>query len=345
LPDTVAAVSEPAHTFDPAAEAVAVAPIAGYETDKGRILVCKIEEALDQGLLADCVGLTNLIFTSPPFPLSRPKRYGNKAGDEYIDWLAGLAPRLAELLAEDGSLVVEIGNAWKQGQPLMSTFPLKALLTFLESSGLFLCQQFICHNPARLPGPAQWANVERIRVKDSYTHVWWMGKTERPKANNRKVLTTYSTEMKRLLARKTYNTGPRPSGHVMREGTFLKDNGGAIPSNVLEFSNTSWNAEYVRYCRKLGLRPHPARMQPGLAEFFVKFLTDEEDVVLDPFAGSNTTGAVAESLGRRWISVEPEPGYVQTSRGRFPALISSQGSLFTPSAIDSSQREKPSSSS
>jgi DNA methylase len=229
LPDTVAFVSEPAHTFDPAAaEAVAVASVAGYETDRGRILVCKIEEALDQGLLADCVGRTNLIFTSPPFPLSRPKRYGNKAGDEYIDWLAGLAPRLTELLAEDGSLVIEIGNAWEQGQPVMSTFPLKALLAFLESSGLFLCQQFICHNPARLPGPAQWANVERIRVKDSYTNVWWMGKTERAKANNRKVLTAYSTEMKRLLARKTYNTGPRPSGHVMREGTFLKDNGGAI---------------------------------------------------------------------------------------------------------------------
>lgn len=289
------------------------------------MVVATIEEAFDRGLLADCVGRTNLVFTSPPFPLTSPKRYGNKTGEEYLEWLTGLAPRLAELLTADGSLVIEIGNAWERGRPVMSTLPLEALLGFLGSSGLRLCQQFICHNPARLPGPAQWVNIERMRVKDTFTHVWWMARSDRPKADNRRILTEYSHDMKRLLKRKRYNTGPRPSGHVMRVGTFLTDNGGAIPPSVLEFSNTSWNAEYVRHCRKLSIKPHPARMQPGLVEFFVKFLTDENDVVLDPFAGSNTTGAVAELLGRRWVSVEPNVEYVRASRGRFEG----QGTLFS----------------
>lgn len=292
-------------------------PFGSYRTEHGRTHVATIEKALDENLIADCAGRTNLLFTSPPFPLARPKKYGNKTGEEYLAWLIGLAPRFAELLAPDGSVVIEIGNAWEPGRPVMSTLPLRALLGFLESSGLHLCQQFICHNPARLPGPAQWVTVDRIRVKDSFTHVWWMAKTERPKADNRNVLTEYSADMKRLLRKRKYNTGRRPSGWQMRQGTFLTDNGGAIPASVLEFSNTSWNADYIRHCKTLGIKPHPARMQPGLAEFFVKFLTDENDLVLDPFAGSNTTGAIAETLGRRWVSVEPNAEYVRASRGRF----------------------------
>jgi len=292
----------------------------GYETPHGRMLCGTVEEALDNRWLDTYKGRTDLIFTSPPFPLSRPKRYGNKTGDEYVEWLTGLAPRLAKLLAPKGSLVIEIGNAWEPGKPIMSTLSLEALLAFLKSSGLQLCQQFICHNSARLPGPAQWVNVERIRVKDSYTHVWWMAKTDRPKANNKNVLTPYSPEMKRLLRTKRYNAGTRPSGHFIGAETFLTDNGGAIPSSVLQYSNTWWNADYIQHCKKLKVKPHPARMQPGLAEFFIKFLTDERDLVLDPFAGSNTTGAVAESLKRRWVAIEPEADYVRTSRARFANL-------------------------
>lgn len=58
-------------------------------------------------------------------------------------------------------------------------------------------------------------------------------------------------------------------------------------------------------------------MQPQLVEFFVKYLTSRGDLVFDPFAGSNTTGAVAERLGRRWVACEPVRDYVEGSRGRF----------------------------
>ena len=280
-----------------------------------------IEATLSSGLLAAQAQQIGLIFTSPPFPLNRRKSYGNRVGDDYLQWLSNLAPSLADLLAPNGSIVIEIGNAWEPGQPTMSTLPLEALLAFLKEADLKLCQQFVAHNPARLPGPAQWVTIERTRVKDSFTSIWWMSRTQRPKADNRRVLIEYSNAMKSLLKRQTYNRGVRPSGHDIRGNSFLKDNGGAIPSNVLEFANTRSHDPYHTYCLSQGLPIHPARMSPQIARFFIKMLTDSGDTVLDPFSGSNVTGAVAEELGRSWISVESDNSFVAGSKGRFTGLL------------------------
>jgi site-specific DNA-methyltransferase (cytosine-N4-specific) len=288
-----------------------------YATPRGRMYEATIEELLDSDVGRDLKGRVQLIFTSPPFPLNRKKKYGNRVGDEYKEWLTGLAPKLVGLLKPNGSIVVEMGNAWEPGSPTMSTLALRTLLDFLDTGHLHLCQQFVCHNPARLPSPAQWVNVERIRVKDSFTHVWWMAPTERPDADNTRVLTPYSDAMRSLLKRGTYNHGKRDSGFNIGETTFLKDNGGAIPPNVLTFSNTLSNDAYRRYCREHRLEVHPAPMPYGLIEFFIKFLTKKNQLVLDPFAGSNSTGAVSEQLGRRWIGVEPKQQYVDGSVGRF----------------------------
>ena len=154
-------------------------------------------------------------------------------------------------------------------------------------------------------------------MKDSYTHVWWMSPSQRPKANNRNVLVEYSKSMKLLLKNKKYNFGKRPSEFVIGEKSFFTNNAGAIPSNVLTIANTSSSDDYQNYCREKGLQLHPARMPGKLAEFFIKFLTDKNDLVLDPFGGSNTTGASAQELGRRWISVEPQKDYIIGSKARF----------------------------
>ena len=294
-------------------------PRPAYTTTRGSMIHGTIEGALDAGLCTGEESDVQLLLTSPPFPLNRKKRYGNLTGSEYVNWLGGLAPRLADLLTPTGSVVIELGNAWVPGEPVMSTLALEALLAFLQEGDLKLCQAFVWHNPARLPTPAQWVNIDRIRVKDSFTHIWWMSRSSRPKADNRRVLREYSKSMRDLLKTGKYNDGDRPSQHRIGEKSFLKDNGGSIPSNVLTFSNTVSNSDpYLDYCRKHNIDIHPARMPHDVAAFFVKFLTDENDVVLDPFAGSNTTGSVAESLNRRWRSVEPNGEYVQGSIGRFP---------------------------
>jgi site-specific DNA-methyltransferase (cytosine-N4-specific) len=288
------------------------------------------EEALRSGKLSAWKGQVQLIFTSPPFPLQREKKYGNLTGESYSDWLAAYAPLWCEYLAPNGSIVIEVGNGWNQGTPTMSTTSLRALLAFQEAANLHLCQEFICFNPARLPTPAEWVTVRRVRVKDSFTRVWWLSPTPHPKADNRKVLTSYSDSMKKLLTRGTYNGGKRPSEHQVGDKSFLTNNGGAIPPNVLvpplseqlplevlPIANTNSRDHYRRKCKELGQISHPAVMPEALIEFFVHFLTDEQDIVMDPFAGSNTTGSVAERLKRRWLSVEASAAYVESSKLRF----------------------------
>ncbi|HEV2416993.1 MAG TPA: site-specific DNA-methyltransferase [Terriglobia bacterium] len=279
-----------------------------------------------------------MIFTSPPFALNTKKKYGNLNGKEYVKWLSAFAPLFADLLTPTGSIVIELGNGWEQGQPTMSTLPVEALLAFKKAGKFHLCQEFVCFNPARLPSPAQWVNIERCRVKDAFTRVWWLSRTARPKADNRHVLTMYSDSMNKLLEKGTYNSGLRPSEFNIGEKSFLKNNAGAIPPNVLAASivdtiseiasdplnlfsiaNTKSNDPYQNHCRETKVTPHPARMPAKLVEFFVRFLTDANDLVVDPFAGSNTTGAVAESLGRRWKAFEINSDYLDASKARFPS--------------------------
>ncbi|MCO6450264.1 MAG: site-specific DNA-methyltransferase [Caldilineales bacterium] len=300
-----------------------------YKTSRGTFLQGDAEDLLLSSLTIPYKEKVNLIFTSPPFPLIRKKKYGNLEGQHYIDWIAGFACIFRDLLKPDGSIVMEVGNSWEKGRPVMSTWALRALLAFLEEGNFSLCQQFIWHNPARLPSPAQWVNVERIRVKDSFTHLWWMSPTDRPKADNRRVLNEYSSSMKKLLKSKKYNAGKRPSEHDIGQTSFLRNNNGAIPSNVIvdspddetsnviTMSNTRARTSYLEYCRDNNLKPHPARMPLNLPKFFIEFLTEPEDLVLDPFAGSNTTGAAAEELERKWVAVELEEKYIVGSKGHF----------------------------
>jgi site-specific DNA-methyltransferase (cytosine-N4-specific) len=222
-----------------------------------------------------------------------------------------------QLLTKNGSLVVEIGNAWNKGTPTMSTLPIETLIAVSKSADLKICQQLIWHNPGKLPGPATWVNVKRERITDSFTHIWWYSKSEHPKANNRNVLTPYKEAMKNLIKNKKYNHGNRPSGHKISKTGFLSDNGGSIARSTLIYANTGFDTNYREWCKQKKVPQHPARMPIELAEFFIKFLTDKNDLVLDPFGGSCTTGKAAEKLGRNWICVEQNKEYLIGARGRF----------------------------
>jgi len=313
---------------------------AKQSTRLGRYFVGDCEWLLRGALGRKLRGRVQLILTSPPYPLNRKKSYGNLTGEEYRKWFVSLAPLFSELLTPDGSLVVELGNAWIPQRPVQSLLHLKSLIGFVEAkgAGLRLCQEFICYNPSRLPSPAAWVTVRKDRVTDSFTHVWWMAKSDFPYADNSRVLRPYGADMRALLQAGSYNNGKRPSQHTVSKTGFLRDRGGSIAHNVFELeamgstpprlpnafriANTGSNDFFHRECRARGITLHPARMPAGLASFFVRFLTRRSNLVLDPFAGSNTTGAVAELAGRRWIAIDQQSDYVRQSRIRFsdPAL-------------------------
>jgi len=265
----------------------------------------------------------DLVMTSPPFALQRQKEYGNKQQDEYVEWLAEFALKLIPKLKDTGSFVLDLGGAYQKGMPVRSLYNYKVLIKFCEELGYNLAEEFFWYNPAKLPSPIEWVNKRKIRVKDAVNTVWWFSKTAFPKADVTKVLAPYSDRMKKLIedAEKFYTPKERPSGHDISAG-FAKNNGGAIPSNLLQIPNTESTSSYMKLCKELGIKAHPARFPAKLPEFFIKMLTDPDDVVLDIFAGSNTTGYVAESLGRRWISFEKSLEYIANSSLRFASNAS-----------------------
>jgi DNA modification methylase len=259
-------------------------------------------------------GSAKAIITSPPYALRFKKSYGNPDQESYVDWFLGFAPEFKRILRADGSLVLEIGGAWIPGQPTRSIYHFELLVRLVNESGFHLAEEFFWFNRARIPGPAEWVNVQRIRVKDAVTPIWWLSPSPNPAADNRQVLQPYSADMNKLL-RVGYNRGKRPSGHVAKK--FERDNGGAIPSNLIQLAHTGSRDAYQDYCRDHHLEAHPARFPYQVPEFFVKLLTGSGDLVVDPFAGSNMTGYIAEKLGRRWLAFDLRPEFVRGSVGRF----------------------------
>jgi site-specific DNA-methyltransferase (cytosine-N4-specific) len=282
-----------------------------YRTSLGAAYYGESEELLT----AVDDGSVQAIITSPPFALKQKKRYGNPAEDEYLEWFLKFVPEFRRVLADDGSLVIDIGGAWMPGRPTRSIYQFELLIALVRDEGFHLAEEFYWYNRAKLPGPAQWVTIDRVRVKDAINPIWWLSKTTTPKADNRRVLKPYSDAMHDLF-RRGYNKGRRPSGHVVRDA-FAVDNGGAIPSNLIEVSNTRAFDSYQVFCRDHGHEIHPARFPREVPEFFVRLLSEPGDVVLDPFAGSNMTGAVAERHGRRWLGFDKSVDYVDGSIGRF----------------------------
>ncbi len=302
----------------PSGQAHGTGPTLAYVTEAGAAWAGESRGWLHEHLADDSV---DLVMTSPPFALANPKEYGNQSQQTYVHWLTAFADEIYRVLKPTGSFVLDLGAAWIPGSPTKSLYQFEVLLALCKrpSRRFHLAQDFYWFNTAKLPSPAQWVTIERVRVKDAVNCVWWLSKTDRPKADNAKVLTEYTPAMKKLLETGQYNRGKRPSGHDIGEG-FMNDRGGAIPPNLLAMSNSGDDSSYASYCKNHNLPIHPARFPSALPEFFIRMLTDEGDLVVDPFAGSNTTGAVAESLGRRWMTCEQSPEYVEGSKGRFTAL-------------------------
>jgi site-specific DNA-methyltransferase (cytosine-N4-specific) len=257
----------------------------------------------------------SLALTSPPFALRRQKAYGNVSAAEYVDWFWPFAEEIHRVLKPDGSFVMELGSAWNPGSGTRSLYQYQLLIRLAER--FHLAQDFYWYNPCKLPTPAEWVTIRRTRVKDAVSIIWWLSKSTEPQADNRRVLVPYSRSMKRLL-KDGYKAAMRPSQHEIGPH-FQRDNGGAIPPNLLTIPNTRSNDEYLLACKAANVTIHPARFPPGLPEFFIRFLTEPGQTVLDPFAGSNVTGKAAELLGRRWISVEINGDYIAGSRLRFGA--------------------------
>lgn len=287
-------------------------PAAYFKTKRGSMYCV---ESLDfmRSEVADAS--VDLIMTSPPFGLVRKKSYGNVDSENYVNWFHPFGLEFFRVLKEHGSLVIDIGGAWNRGMPTRSLYHFELLIMLCRDLGFHLAQEIFWWSPSKLPTPAEWVTVRRVRVKDAVNCIWWLSKTPWPKASNRRVLVPYSDSMKSLL-KNGYTAKKRPSGHDIST-KFGTDNRAAIPPNLLAIPNTESNSFYLRYCKEHGLPQHPARFPSEVPEFFIRMLTDPGDLVLDPFAGSCVTGEVAERLKRSWICCDMLEEYLAGALGRF----------------------------
>lgn len=287
-----------------------------YSTDFGSAY-CADSQRLLQALPDNSV---DLVVTSPPYALQFKKEYGNASKQDYVEWFLPFARQIFRVLKPEGSFVLNIGGSYNAGTPTRSLYHFKLLIALVEEINFHLAQECFWFNPAKLPAPAEWVTVRRQRIKDSVEYVWWLSKTAWPQADNRRVLVEYSADMTRLIER-GYIAKKRPSGHNITN-KFRADLGGAIPSNVIERGNNESNSDFIKACKAQGRKVHPARFPAAIPEFFIKLLTIENQLVLDPFAGSNTTGRVAENLRRNWMAFDTDVDYLRVSALRFGIQIS-----------------------
>jgi len=286
-----------------------------YETENGVALWADATTAA--AVIED--SSIQLIITSPPYDLVTPKHYGNLNGKAYLDWLTGLAAEWKRMLVDDGSLVLNLGDVWEKGQPTVSLYQERLLLRLVDDLGYHLAQKVVWHNPAKIPS-SDWVTVKRVRIKNAVENFYWLGKGRNPKADNRRILKPYTQRMTNTIAAGGETRRVRPGGHGDTRGSFGRDNGGTIPSNMFEATNAKSNDAYCRGCREQGLPIHPARYPDNIPAMFVKMLTDPGDTVADFFGGSGSIGEVCECLGRRWITSERSLTYIEGSRNRFPQL-------------------------
>ena len=293
--------------------------------------------SLTEGLIDD--HSVDLIMTSPPFGLVRKKEYGNADACDYVEWFRPFATQFARVLKPKGSLVIDIGGAWNAGKPTKSLYHYELLLCLCKEFKFHLAQEFFWWNPSKLPTPAEWVNIRRIRVKDAVNNIFWLSPSAFPKASNRRVLTPYSKSMEGLLE-SGYRAKKRPSGHDISKN-FSTDNGAAIPPNLIAVANTESNSHYLRYCKENDLPVHPARFPALIPEYFIRLLTDRDDLVFDPFAGSCVTGEVGERLGRKWICSEIEEKYLLGAQGRFLSSSSPKQLRFTGRKVETYNIQRP----
>ncbi|MBE9107264.1 site-specific DNA-methyltransferase, partial [Nostoc cf. edaphicum LEGE 07299] len=182
-----------------------------YTTNFGAAYVGDSLELLDY-LDSDSI---DLVMTSPPFALQREKSYGNVDQEAYVNWLFAFCKKVYRVLAPHGSFVIDLGGAYQTKRPVRSLYNYRILIKLCDELDFRLAEEFFWYNPSKLPSPIEWVNKRKIRVKDSVNTVWWLSKTDNPKANVSKVLVPYSERMKKLQENpeKYYKPKERPSGH------------------------------------------------------------------------------------------------------------------------------------
>ena len=257
----------------------------------------------------------DFVITSPPYA-NQIKNYGENTKrlkpDEFIDWFIPRAKELYRVLKKNGSFILNIND--KTDGKYQSIFVFKLVVALCEEIGFHLVRDYVWYNPATPPNVFSRGTMGR--TKKSHEYCFWFAKSETWTFNMDPIRKPYSMKMSKFLNGETHGNrtkNTRPSRHSFNLDEKWKNNGGSDPGSVIIISNTSSNDLLQKTCKEMGIR-HPARFPEKLVEFFILSGTNEKDIILDPFAGSGTTGIVAYKHNRNWICIEINPDYCKLAR-------------------------------
>lgn len=251
-------------------------------------------------LLGDCKDVLkqipdnsiDLIFTSPPYADQRKNTYGGIAPDEYVEWFLPISQELLRVLKPTGTFILNIKEKVVEGE--RSTYVMELILA-LRKQGWFWTEEFIWHKKNSYPG--KWSN----RFRDSWERLLQFNKDKK--------FNMYQDEVKVPI-------GDWAKGRLknLSETDKIRDNaknGSGFGKNISNWvgKETVYPTNVLHFATECQNKNHPAAFPENLPEWFIKLFTQENDTVLDPFAGSGTTLKVAQRMKRNSIGIEILPEY------------------------------------
>ncbi len=262
------------------------------------------------------------VLTSPPYCLSRPRAYGGPTEREYVEFICQSLEPLIKLLVPGGTVTLNISNdTFIAGHPARSTVKERLVLALCDSFQLYKVDEAVWSNPSKAPGPIAWASKERFLLNTGYEPILiFTNDPTRLFTSNQRVLQPHSERHLRLIAKGgEQRTGSYGDGaNRIKPGAFANPTAGKIPKNVLTFGHKCPSQTGLRkHVAAEGLPAHGATFPLALAKFLVEYLTEPEQVVVDPFSGWFTAPLAAEMTGRRWMGSEKHLQYVEGARYRF----------------------------
>ncbi|MEY2161644.1 MULTISPECIES: DNA methyltransferase [unclassified Rhodanobacter] len=264
----------------------------------------------------------HLVLTSPPYPLRKPRAYGNVPVSEYVDFIVRSIEPLVRTLARGASLAINFSNdVFEPGSPARSTYIERVIIALEDRCGLHLMDRLPWVNLSKAPGPIAWASKERIHLNVGYEPIVWMCNDPRASfADNRRVLEPHTDKHRQLIAAGGTATEVNHSdgAYRRRAGAFGHQTAGRIPKNVLMRGHRCADAIATRMdAGALGVAAHGAVMPTSVADFLIRYLTEPGQLVVDPFGGKGTTGLAAERAGRRWLVCDRVLDYLRSGGERF----------------------------
>ena len=267
-----------------------------------------------------------LCVTSPPYPLKVARKYGNPSLEEYTDFILKSLTPIVKSLLPGGSIVINASNdIFEPGLPARSMYLEELMISIRKEFSLHLMDRIPWINRSKPPGPTRWACVKSVQLKSSYEHIYWF--TNDPdlvRSDNRRVLTPHSAQHLKLIVSggETRTAAYGDNAYKLRPGSFSGITEGSLPRNILELGHMCSDSKQIRKAALANhLPPHGAMFPTSIPDFFIRFLTEPGELVVDPFSGSGKVGLAAERLGRKWMLTEIILEYAKLSSELFKSFL------------------------